>query len=55
MGQRVAHVLVDSGMVRVNHIILLGQHVHGETILGHELVLLGCNKWQSVSIKSVLF
>lgn len=53
VGQRVAHVLIDSGMFRVNHIILPGQHVHGETILGHELVLLSCNKRQSVSIESV--
>lgn len=50
VGQGPAHVLVDSGMVRVNHIILLGQHVHGETILGHELVLLSCNKWHSVPV-----
>lgn len=54
MGQGPAHVLVDSGMVRVNHIILLGQHVHGESILGHELVLLSCNKWHSVPIFEAL-
>lgn len=55
MGQGAAHVLVHSGMVRVNHIILKGQHVHGETILGHELVLLSCNKRHSVPIESVVF
>ena len=48
MGQRAAHVLVDSGVVGVHHIVLPGQHVHGESILGHEQVLLSCNKWQSV-------
>lgn len=44
VGQRAAHVLVHSGMVWVNHVILSGEHVHGETILGHEAVLLSCNK-----------
>lgn len=40
VGQRAAHVLVHPGMVWVNHVILSGEHVHGETILGHEAVLL---------------
>lgn len=44
VGQRAAHVLVDSGMGGINNIVLPGQHVHGETTLGHEVVLLSCNK-----------
>lgn len=40
--QRVRHVLVNSGMLWVKHAVLLRQHVHGETIGRHELVLLGC-------------
>lgn len=54
VGQRAAHVLVDSGVVRVEHIVLLGQHIHGETVLGHELVLLSCNEWHSVPIESIV-
>lgn len=50
MGQGVGHVLVNSGMVRVEDIILQRQHVHGETILCHEQVLLSCNKWYFISI-----
>lgn len=44
MGQGVAHVLVDPAVVRVEHVVLLGQHVHGEPVLGHELVLLSCRE-----------
>lgn len=44
MGQRSGHVLVHPGVVGVKHIVLQGQHVHGETVLGHELVLLGCRE-----------
>lgn len=40
--QWVFHVLVNPSMFRVQHTVLLRQHVHGETIGGHELVLLGC-------------
>lgn len=36
------HVLVNPSMFRVKHTVLLRQHVHGETIGCHELVLLGC-------------
>lgn len=54
VGQRAAHVLVDSGVVGVDHIILLGQHAHGETVLGHELVLLSCNERHSVPIESIV-
>lgn len=46
MGQGAVHVLVDPGVVGVKHIVLLGQHVHGETVLGHELVLLSCGERQ---------
>lgn len=42
MGQRSGHVLVHPGVVRVKHIVLLGQHVHGETIGCHVPILLGC-------------
>lgn len=42
MTERATHVLVDSAMLWVIHIILLRQHVHGETIGCHKLVLLGC-------------
>lgn len=49
MGQGPAHVLVDPGVVRVQHVVLLGQHVHGEAVLGHELVLLGCREEQHKS------
>lgn len=44
MGQGVAHVLVDPAVVGVKHVVLLGQHVHGEPVLGHELVLLSCRE-----------
>lgn len=40
--QRLSHVLVNSGVVRVENAVLLRQHVHGEPVGGHELVLLGC-------------
>lgn len=49
MGQGVAHVLVDPGVVGVKDVVLLGQHVHGETVLGHELVLLSCREQQQKS------
>lgn len=49
MGQGPAHVLVDPGVVGVKHVVLLGQHVHGEAVLGHELVLLGCREEQHKS------
>lgn len=39
--QRASHVLVNPSMLRVEHTVLLRQHVHGESIGGHELVLLG--------------
>lgn len=42
VSQRLPHVLVNSGVVRVENAVLLRQHVHGESIGGHELVLLGC-------------
>ena len=42
MCHRMGHILIDSGMVRVEHIIFLGQHIHGEAILSHQLVILGC-------------
>lgn len=42
MGQGPGHILVDPCMVRVKHSILVGQHVHGETIRCHEVVLLSC-------------
>lgn len=35
VGQRTCHVLVDSGMVGIKHIVLQRQHVHSETILSH--------------------
>ena len=44
MGQGAPHVLVDPGVARVEDVVLLGQHVHGETVLGHELVLLSCRE-----------
>lgn len=44
MGQGPAHVLVDHGVVGVEDVVLLGQHVHGEAVLGHELVLLSCRE-----------
>lgn len=44
VGQRAPHVLVDPGVVGVDHVVLPGQHVHGETVLGHEEVLLSCKK-----------
>lgn len=40
--KRVRHVLVNSGMLCVEHTVLLGQHVHGESVGSHELVLLSC-------------
>lgn len=40
--QWVLHVLVNPGMLWVKYTVLLRQHIHGETIGGHELVLLGC-------------
>lgn len=40
--QRAPHVLVNSRVVGVEHRVLPGQHVHGESVGGHELVLLGC-------------
>lgn len=49
MGQGAAHVLVDPGVVGVKDVVLLGQHVHGETVLGHELVLLSCREKQEKS------
>lgn len=42
MTEWAAHVLVDSAVLWVIYIILLRQHVHGETIGCHKLVLLGC-------------
>lgn len=42
VSQRSPHVLVHSGVVRVENTVLLRQHVHGESVGGHELVLLGC-------------
>lgn len=42
VSQRPSHVLVNSGVVRVESAVLLRQHVHGESVGGHELVLLGC-------------
>lgn len=42
VGQGPAHVLVDPGLVGVEDVRLVGQHVHGEAALRHELVLLGC-------------
>lgn len=42
VSQRSPHVLVNSGVVRVENAVLLRQHVHGESVGGHELVLLGC-------------
>lgn len=42
VSQRPSHVLVNSGVVRVEGAVLLRQHVHGESVGGHELVLLGC-------------
>lgn len=36
------HVLVNPSMFRVKYTVLLRQHVHGETIWGHEMVFLGC-------------
>ena len=42
MGQRVAHVLVHHVVLGVQEAVLLGQHVHGEAVGGHQLVLLGC-------------
>lgn len=36
VSQRSAHVLIHVSMVRVKHIILFREHVHGETVLGHE-------------------
>ena len=36
------HVLVNLSVLRVEHAVLLRQHVHGETVGGHELVFLGC-------------
>lgn len=44
VSQRLPHVLVNSGVVRVENTVFLGQHVHGESIGGHELVLLGCTR-----------
>lgn len=40
--QWVSHVLVNPIVFRVECTVLLRQHVHGESIGGHELVLLGC-------------
>lgn len=40
--QRAPHVLVNSRVVGVENTVLPGQHVHGESVGGHELVLLGC-------------
>lgn len=48
MAQRAAHVLVDPVVVGVDHVVLLGQHVHGEAVLGHEEVLLSCKRRSSV-------
>lgn len=38
MAERAAHVLIDSAVVRIKHIVLLRQHVHGEAIDRHQLV-----------------
>lgn len=40
--QWVFHVLVNPSMFRVDYTVLLRQHVNGESVGGHELVLLGC-------------
>lgn len=40
--QRLCHVLINPCMIRVKRAVFLRQHVHGETIGCHELVLLGC-------------
>lgn len=40
--QWVFHVLVNPSVFRVENTVLLRQHVHGESVGGHELVLLGC-------------
>lgn len=42
VSQRLSHVLVNSAVLGVEHTVLLGQHVHGEAVGSHELVLLGC-------------
>ena len=42
MCQRAAHVLVHHVVLGVQQAVLLGQHVHGEAVGGHQLVLLGC-------------
>lgn len=42
MGHWSGHVLINPRVVRVEHTVLSGQHVHGETVGRHELVLLGC-------------
>lgn len=39
--QRSAHVLIHVSVIWVKHIILFREHVHGETILGHEQILPG--------------
>lgn len=36
-----AHVLIHVSVIRVKHIVLVREHVHGETVLGHEQILLG--------------
>lgn len=39
--QRSHHVLIHASVIRVKHIVLFREHVHGETILGHEQILPG--------------
>lgn len=54
MTEWAAHVLVDSAVLWVIHIILLRQHVHGETIGRHKLILLGCKRQnKDASLRSV--
>lgn len=55
VGQRAAHVLVDPGVVGVDHVVLPGQHVHGETVLGHEEVLLSCKKQEQCFHRPLVF
>ncbi len=39
--QRSHHVLIHASVIWVKHIVLFREHVHGETILGHEQILPG--------------
>lgn len=43
MTERVAHILIHSAMLWIKHNVLLGQHVHCETIGCHELVFPSCD------------